>query len=94
MLLRIKEIAKRRSVTGVALAEMIGITQQNMSNIMNGKINPSLDTLQKIADALGVTVPELFAPQNTTDFTAFIDYKGELKRFDSPEELKRFLEKV
>ncbi len=94
MFLRIKEIAKRKGITGVALAEKINITQQNMSNIMNEKINPSLDTLKKIADALDVSVPELFAPQNTSDFTAFIDYKGEMKRFDSAEELKRFLDKV
>lgn len=94
MLLRIKEIAKSKNVTGVALAAKIGMTQQNMSNIMNEKINPSLDTLKKIADALDVSVAELFAAQNASDFTALIDHKGELRRFDSAEELKSFLEKV
>lgn len=91
-MLRIKEILKEKNVTQEELAGNIGVTRSSFIKTING--NPTLDTLKKIADALDVTVPELFAPQNTTDFTAFIDYKGELKRFDSPEELKRFLEKV
>lgn len=91
-MLRIKEVLRDKNITQEELAKMIGVTRSSFIKTING--NPTLDTLKKIADALGVTVPELFAPQNTTDFTAFIDYKGELKRFDSPEELKRFLDKV
>lgn len=60
MKLRIREIAKEKNITGVALAQMIKISQQNMSGIMTGKFNPSLKTLQKIADALGVPITELF----------------------------------
>ncbi len=60
MELRIKDVLKEKKVTVVSLAGMIGITQPNMSNIVNGKSAPSLETLDKIADALRVPVTELF----------------------------------
>ena len=62
MTLRIKEIAKTKGVTITELAGIVGITQPNLSNVVNGKTSPSLDLLQRIADALGVEVSELFAP--------------------------------
>lgn len=62
MLLRIKEIAKTNGVKITELANIVGITQPNLSNIVNGKTSPSLYLLQRIADALGVEVAELFAP--------------------------------
>ena len=62
MLLRIKEIAKTQGVTITELAGIVGITQPNLSNVVNGKTSPSLDLLQRIAAALGVEVAELFAP--------------------------------
>lgn len=60
MELRIKEVIKENKFTVVALANTIGITQPNMSNIVNGKSTPSLETLEKIAIALGVNITELF----------------------------------
>lgn len=65
MQLRIKEISKSQGVSITKLAELVGITQPNMSNIANGKTSPSLDLLERIAVALGVSVPELFASQPT-----------------------------
>lgn len=67
MELRIKEVIKEKKFTVVALASAIGITQPNMSNIVNGKSTPSLETLEKIATALGVNITELFdQPKNNT----------------------------
>lgn len=60
MELRIKDVLKEKKVTVVSLAGMIGITQPNMSNIVNGKSTPSLETLEKIANALEVDITELF----------------------------------
>lgn len=56
MKLRIKEVIKEKKFIVVALAGAIGITQPNMSNIVNGKSTPSLETLEKIATALGVEI--------------------------------------
>lgn len=61
MELIVKAVASRKGYTGVRLAKEVGMTQQNMSNIMNNKLNPSLDTLEKIAIVLDVPVYELFA---------------------------------
>lgn len=69
MLLRIKEISKSKGVTITNLAELVGITQPNMSNIANGKTTPSLELLVRVADALGVSPAELFAPQPTNTIT-------------------------
>ena len=56
----IKEIAKKKGVSMLELANRIGITPPSMSNIVNGKLTPSLETLEKIADALDVPIGELF----------------------------------
>lgn len=64
MKLRIKEIAKEKKVSISNLASMVGITQPNLSNIVNDKSKPSLETLEKIADALSVPITELFAKGN------------------------------
>ena len=50
-----KKIAEARSIKGLkqeVLAERAGITQNNLSRIENGKYNPGLDIIQRIADAL------------------------------------------
>lgn len=69
MQLRIKEVSKSQGISITKLAELVGITQPNMSNIANGKTSPSLDLLERIAAALGVPVPELFALQPTNTIT-------------------------
>lgn len=66
MQLRIKEVSKAKGVSITKLAEQVGITQPNMSNIANGKTSPSLDLLERIASALDVEVSELFTPKSNT----------------------------
>ncbi|MEY8609032.1 helix-turn-helix transcriptional regulator [uncultured Parabacteroides sp.] len=60
MQLRIKEVLKEKKITVVSLANSVGMAQPSMSNIVNGKSTPSLETLDKIADVIGVPVTELF----------------------------------
>jgi transcriptional regulator with XRE-family HTH domain len=65
MKLILKELLKSKEMTTASLADKVGITRPNMSNIVNGKNDPSIPTLDKIAVALGVSVFELFErPQN------------------------------
>lgn len=61
--LRIKELSKERGITLNQLAERIGVSQPSISGIATGKQKPSFDTLDRLAEALGVSVAELFAPQ-------------------------------
>lgn len=67
MELRIKEVLKEKGLTAVWLASEIGIAQPSMSNIVNDKTKPSLETLDRIAFALNVSITELFerADNNT-----------------------------
>ncbi|WP_288290619.1 helix-turn-helix domain-containing protein [uncultured Alistipes sp.] len=83
MQLRIKEVSKSQGISITKLAELVGITQPNMSNIANGKTSPSLDLLERIAAALGVPVPELFAPQPTNTITC--PYCGKLIKVEKGE---------
>ncbi len=64
MNLRIKELCKEKSITISTLAESMGIKQESLSRAING--NPTIETLQKIADALNVPITELFE-QPATD---------------------------
>jgi hypothetical protein len=50
--------------------------------------------LEKIATALDVDISELFTPKQTGDFVAMLNYKGELRQFNSIKELKAFLNTV
>jgi regulatory protein len=58
MNLRIKEVIKERGTTITELADKMGINRVNLSNMVNG--NPTVETLNKIADAIGCQVTELF----------------------------------
>ena len=73
---RLKEILKERKLTISTFAEMVGITQPNMSNIVNLKSSPSLDTLNRIAQALNIPISELFRENN--DIELYIKYNGKL----------------
>lgn len=83
MQLRIKEVSKSQGISITKLAELVGITQPNMSNIANGKTSPSLDLLERIAAALDVPVPELFALQPTNTITC--PYCGKLIKVEKGE---------
>lgn len=58
--LRIKEILKEKKITAISLADTVGMAQPSMSNIVNGKVMPSVETLERIAVALGVPFTDLF----------------------------------
>ena len=92
MKLRIKEVLKEKGLTSVWLASQIGITQPNMSNIVSCKTNPSLDTLERIAEALNVSIIELFEPES--EFYGVVLYKGITYKVDGFEPFKRLLNAV
>ena len=56
--LRIKEVIKEKGMTITELADKMGINRVNLSNMVNG--NPTVETLNRIADAIGCPVTELF----------------------------------
>ena len=57
--LRIKELCKAQGITQAQLAEKIGIQPVSFSQAIS-RNNFDMNYLKRIADALGVTIPELF----------------------------------
>lgn len=56
----VKKLREERGLTQAALAKKAGVTEAYVSMIEGGiRKNPSLPTLKKLANALGVPVGEL-----------------------------------
>ncbi len=58
---RVRQEREGRGWSLAELARRTGIQPPNLSRLENGKHVPSLDTLQRVADALGVRVADLVA---------------------------------
>lgn len=57
---RIKKLRKERKVTLVEVAHKTGIDQATLSRIENGKMTGTLESHMKIAEALGIRLPQLY----------------------------------
>lgn len=55
------------------LSQVSGISQSNLSNYLNGKISPTLDTLKRIASFLDIEVVELFKEKESIELYAKYD---------------------
>ena len=91
MELRVKEICKEKGILMKDLADTLGINRVSLTSMING--NPTISTLEKIADALGVSVVELFEAKRE-GFTALVDNNGGLRRFDTAEALRAYIDEI
>lgn len=67
-----------------SLAKKMGIMEASLSRSLNG--NPTLETLEKIAKALDVSIKSLFS--DPSDIEGFILLKGKAYHFNSQAELQ------
>ena len=58
--LRIKELCKKRGYTKYRLAQITGMTQTALVNILNQKSLPTIVNLERICDAFGITLAQFF----------------------------------
>ena len=56
---KIKEFRKKRGLTQKQLGDLCGMADSAIRRYENGRANPKIETLRKIADALEVNVTEL-----------------------------------
>lgn len=81
----IKRIRKERGLTQKRLGEICGIAEPNIRKYENGKQNPKLETVEKIASALGVSAFDLMgveyfdlknpdAGKQYTEYNSFQNY--------------------
>ena len=55
----LKRIRTKKVISQNKIARILGIDRAFISNIENGKTNPTLTTIAKLAKAIGVSVGEL-----------------------------------
>ncbi len=58
---RIRELRKANGLSQQKLALMVNVERSYLAKLEQGKRNPSIDCLEKIAGGLDVTLSELFA---------------------------------
>ena len=58
--LRIQELCKKRGYTKYRLAQITGMTQTALGNILTQKSLPTIVNLERICDAFGITLAQFF----------------------------------
>ena len=96
--MRFKDILNKYSVTQQDLADRMGINRVSVSRLLSEKNDLRISTIEKIANAIGCPVAELFGEQNNvdamSDFIALIKQGGELYSASSVDEAIELLEKL
>lgn len=72
---RLRQLREGRKASMRALAQMSGLSANALSMIERGKTSPSVSTLYRLADALGVPVTDFFSPESSRKKVVFT--KGE-----------------
>lgn len=78
---RVLEICKQRGTSLGELAEKIGVSQSNLSASL--KKNPTLNTLQTVANNLNVELTELFE-QPKRRLSGYLEVDGVVKKISGP----------
>lgn len=85
------------SMSSKEFAASIGVTEQTASNLINNKTTPSIMTLYKIAEVLGVPVTKILGEdgqKECSDFAAFIRFRGVHYAADTLEEFLKQVEEI
>lgn len=81
---RVLEICKERGISLNELAESIGVKQANLSQSLNG--NPTLSTLQMVAENLNVDVADLFVKPERK-LSGYLEVNGKLRKVTCAKDL-------
>ena len=76
---RLKNICKQRNITNYALAKATNLSNSSISNLMNGKTTPYVDTLLRICSALDISITELIGEDekfNSEEILIIQNYRG------------------
>lgn len=65
----VRGIAAKKRITGIQLAEAVGVSQQSMSRRMTGSLPFSIDELAEVARVLQVDVADLLPTQRSAQVT-------------------------
>lgn len=90
--MRIKDVCKEKGITVSQLAEKMGIKQESLSRAING--NPTLETLEKIANALEVDITELFTSSPSSGIIGVIRIGKTNYNINSVPDLSNLLDRI
>ena len=86
--LRIAELCRKRGYTKYRLAQLTGITQTALGNMLNQKSMPTMANLEKICDAFEITIAQFFSDdESRLDLTK--EQKEILEIWDGLDEKER-----
>nr|UVX68205.1 MAG: helix-turn-helix domain protein [Bacteriophage sp.] len=96
--MRFKDVLNKYGVTQQDLADRMGMNRVSVSRLLSEKNDLRISTIEKIANAIGCPVAELFDKQNKedaiSDFIALIKQGGELYSASSIAEARGVLDKL
>ncbi|MGE5250672.1 MAG: helix-turn-helix domain-containing protein [Bacteroidota bacterium] len=69
---RLRELRESRNISMRGLATASGLSANALSMIERGKTSPSVSTLYKLADALGVPITAFFGPEHEKTQVIFV----------------------
>lgn len=83
--MKIRSLREEKNMTIKQLAEMVECTSSFISQIERGMANPSINTLKKISNILGVSLVEFFEEEEveTEGTEKYVVRKNKRKRFKS-----------
>lgn len=70
---RVREKRRARKLTQVQVAERAGMLQHHISRLENGEVMPTLETILKLAAAIGCKPTDLLSPFNGVDLDTLLD---------------------
>ena len=66
---RVRQLRKDRGWTLEQAAVQAGLARSTLSKIENGQMSPTYEALKKLAEGLGISVPQLFTPPSKAQVT-------------------------
>lgn len=87
----VKRLCKEQGKQMKELAFEMGVDPASLTRAVNG--NARLDTIEKIASALGVSIKSLFTDNNDEAVEGFIKIHGKILQFNNMEELQSIIKK-
>lgn len=90
---RIKDVCDEKGIKVNSIAEKVGISLPALYNIVNGKMSPKVETLEKIASALNVPITDLFE-KPSDEIVGAVRIGGDTHVINSKEDIKKLAEKL
>ncbi len=62
---RVERLRKQKNMSRYRMAQNSGLSQSSISNLLNRRNVPSIQTLEKICNGLGMTLAQFFSADNS-----------------------------